>query len=99
MYVSSHSPFSLPIGRTAFKPEPGVTTGRKKPVVVYYPVDDKDPQKREEWQANSEREAFVRQWDTVLLPSREGLRQRLWYVPIEDGCGLLCRERILRAGV
>ena len=49
----------------------------EEPVAVYYPVDDKELQKRAEWQVNSEGEAFVRQWDAVLLPSRDSWVQRL----------------------
>jgi hypothetical protein len=48
-----------------------------EPVAVYYPVDDKELQKRAEWQVNSEGEAFVRQWDAVLLPSRDSWVQRV----------------------
>jgi hypothetical protein len=49
----------------------------EEPVTVYYPVDDKELQKRAEWQANSEGEAFVRQWDAVLLPARDSWVQRV----------------------
>ena len=49
----------------------------EEPVAVYDPVDDKELQKRAEWQANSEGEAFVRQWDAVLLPPRESWVQRV----------------------
>jgi hypothetical protein len=49
----------------------------EEPVAVYYPVDDKELQKRAEWQANSDGEAFVRQWDAVLLPPRESWVQRV----------------------
>src|SRR6266702_7113701 len=49
----------------------------EEPVAVYYPVDDKELQKRAEWQGNSEGEAFVRQWDVVLLPSRDSWVQKV----------------------
>jgi hypothetical protein len=49
----------------------------EEPVATHYSVDDKELQKRAEWQANSEGEAFVRQWDAVLLPSQGSWVQRV----------------------
>jgi hypothetical protein len=49
----------------------------EEPIAVYYSVDDKELQKRAEWQANSEGEAFVRQWDAVLLPPQGSWVQRV----------------------